>query len=670
MGNEYKIQSSKIIVANDDNTTPIPLFDRFDSTVKLQGTARQADYLDILFATYGQSVKGNIKVKVMLPTRTYEYSIDTSVILDNEYLRFDFENVEDFGEFRVILTPEYSGSSHLALWSNSKNLCFRVGYKVGETVSVDSSSVISIVTPVYKPNFEFLKEAIKSVENQSFPNWELCLVDDGSEDEVLTSYLEKLASDNSRIKYLKSEKNLNISGATNLALNNLVSGDFYCTLDQDDTIHPHALLKIAQAIDNNPDVLYIYTDEDKIDENGSHSSEFRKPGWSPTLLTNQMYTCHLSAFKTDRVKELGGYRSKFDGAQDYDMVLRHTKGLSDKEVSHIPEILYHWRVHPGSTSGGLAAKPMSRLNSIKAISEHTAQRAVSGRFEGLFEVVKDRVEGNADSVSIVIPTKNQLDILKTCLHSISMSSYKKVEIILVDNGSNGECLEFYKTFDNSFEYKNPNHSIKVLHHNHPFNFSELCNLGTVSAKNEYILYLNNDTEVLAVDWLEQMVYHLKEGAGAVGAKLLYPNGTIQHAGVLMAVGGVAGHCHKHIPEGHPGYFGRPHTEHEVSCVTGACLMVKKSIWKEVGGWNEDLPKAFNDVDFCLKVREKGHRIVYTPHAKLYHHESISRGPDLGNDPVFNQSIAHMIKRWDAPNFKDPYFNPAFSRRSEQYQIGQ
>ncbi|HQD27246.1 MAG TPA: glycosyltransferase, partial [Methanoculleus thermophilus] len=523
---------------------------------------------------------------------------------------------------------------------------------------------ISIVTPVWNTDERWLRRAIESVLEQTYDNWELCIVDGGSTKESVGRVLKAYAEKDSRIKVKILGENKGISGNSNEALS-LATGEFVGLLDHDDELAPFALYEVVEFLNENKNVSFIYSDEDKIDDKGRRNNPFFKPDWSPDMFLSHNYLCHFSVIRREIVQRVGGFREGYDGSQDYDLFLRVTEVLDKREIGHIPKILYHWRMIPGSAADTIEAKPYAIVAAKLALTDAMRRRGIKASVvDGLFLSsyrVRYEITGNP-RVSIIVPTKDKVGILQTCVTSIlKMTDYENYEIVIVDNQSREpETHDYYQRIKN-----NPH--IKVLEYNSPFNFSAINNFAVAHADGEYLVLLNNDTEIITREWLTAMLEHAqREEVGAVGAKLLYYNNTIQHAGVVLGITGspgekgVAGHSHKHLSDRALGYFLRPHIIGNVSAVTAACMMVRKNVYEEVGGLEEDLVVAFNDVDFCLKIREKGYLIVYTPYAKLYHYESLSRGYEDNPEKQtrFLKEVRHVREKWgDYIDTGDPYYNP-------------
>lgn len=538
-----------------------------------------------------------------------------------------------------------------------------------ETV-FDRMIKISILVPLYNTLEPFLRDMITSVLNQTYQNWELCLADgsDAEHEEVgriCREYLEK----DSRIVYQKLLKNEGISGNTNECLK-LATGEYIGLFDHDDILHPSTLYEYVKAV-NEQDADYIYCDETTFkngDINKMLTMHF-KPDYAVDNLRANNYICHFSVFAKRLLEGEELFRSRFDGSQDHDMILRMTDRA--KHIVHIPKLLYYWRCHEGSVASGIDAKPYVVAAAKGAVADHlkrhgfthfqiTSTRAFETIFKIRYEIIGDPM------ISIVIPNKDHAADLKRCITSIlEKSTYENYEIVIVENGS--ETKEIFDYYTSLKEYDN----IRVVTYEKPegqngFNYSAVNNFGVKQTKGDYILLLNNDTEVITVNWMEELLmYAQREDVGAAGAKLYYGNKTIQHAGVVLQLGAhrTAGHSHYGQSRENLGYMGRLCYAQNVSAVTGACLLVKKSLFKEVGGLDESFAISLNDVDFCLKLREKGLLNVFTPFAELYHYESVSRGLDDSGEKAerYNRESAHFREKWKAVLEKgDPYYNPNFS----------
>jgi glycosyltransferase involved in cell wall biosynthesis len=530
-----------------------------------------------------------------------------------------------------------------------------------------SSPLISVLMPVYNPPLDMLEEAIRSVQTQLYQNWELCIADDASTNSKVRKVLKRYAANDARIKVIFRKENGHISASSNSALE-LVTGDYLALLDNDDLLPEQALFWIADAIVANPDAGLLYSDEDKIDTAGQRYDPYFKPDWNPDLFLSHNMICHLGVYRTELVRKLGGFREGYEGAQDYDLALRCTAQLTAKQIVHIPRVLYHWRSHPGSTAQAGSEKNYALTAGERSLNDHFLRINVKAKAKltnfGMYRT-RYTLPTKGPLVSLVIPTRNGLDLIKQCIDSIlSKTTYKNYEILIVDN--NSDCPKALAYFASIVKNKR----IRVLRDNRPFNYSALNNAAIKQAKGKYVALINNDIEVISPEWLTEMLSNaIQSGVGAVGARLLYPNDTLQHGGVITGIGGVAGHSHKHIHRDAYGYFARAQLIQTYSAVTGACLVIKKSIFHEVCGLDEEnLAIAFNDVDFCLRVREAGYRNVWTPYAELYHHESATRGHEDTPEKQarFSKEVLYMKKRWGHTLMNDPAYSPNLTLDCEDF----
>jgi GT2 family glycosyltransferase len=514
---------------------------------------------------------------------------------------------------------------------------------------------ISIVTPVYNTEPQWLRKCIESVRNQLYPNWELCLADDASTEPWVGRILKDYANRDKRIRVTRLPENEGIAGASNAAMK-LASGDFVGLLDHDDELAPDALYEVASLLQAKRDADVIYTDEDKMDPDGTRTQPFFKPDWSPEYLLSCMYTCHFTVYRREVLDRIGGFRPGFEGSQDYDLMLRASR--ETRRIHHVPKVLYHWRRAAGSAADTRAAKPYAYEAGKRALKDHLERQGGSaaledGKLYGLYRVRRPVDPGTR--VSIVILTRDNVDLLRACIGSIrSKTTHPNYEILVVDNNSTDPRTEDYLSHLDQ----------PVLRSREPFNFSRLNNFAASRTTGEYLLFLNNDTEVITPEWLTAMLEFCRQPEiGVVGAKLLFPDGRIQHAGITLGLGGVAGHHLTGFPAGSSHYFGLGSVIRNCSAVTGACLMTRREVFDKVGGFDEGLPMAYNDVDFCLRVREKGLRVVWTPFAELYHRESASR--DGSVDP---EAVQIMRARWGALLDRDPYYNPNLTREHSDLRI--
>ncbi len=527
--------------------------------------------------------------------------------------------------------------------------------------------LISLVMPVYNVRPKWLQAAVDSVTKQSYTNWELCIADDCSTDRDLKHLLHEISRRDERIHIRFLKQNIGIAGASNAALS-MAHGQFVGLLDNDDELADGALWEVALEINRHPDIDLIYSDEDKITDKGKRYAPFFKPDFSPDTLRSYNYICHFTVIRRDVLKAVGGFRQGFDGAQDYDLFLRITERT--KRVAHIPKILYHWRAVEGSVGKDGTAKLYAYESAKKALSEHLERLGIQvkvedGMFLGSYHL-KYTTE-NQPEIAIIIPSCDKVDLLRQCVDSIlQKTTYSQFIIWIVDNNS----LE-KETFDYYEELKD-NDRVRVIRYEKEFNFSSLNNFAARQILADYFLFLNNDTKVITPEWLEELMGPARRSeVGAVGCLLCYGNNTVQHGGVIIGIGGIAGHAHKHFFCDEHGYFGRLHVVQNLSAVTAACMLVRKSVFDEVGGFTEKLSHAFNDVDLCLKIREKGYLIIYTPFSRLYHYESISRGFEnsSGKRERFIRELKYMQERWhDELKKGDPYYNPNLSLQREDFSL--
>ena len=542
--------------------------------------------------------------------------------------------------------------------------------------SLKYQPLISVIVPVYNPPKEFLVRCLESVFAQTYPHWELCIADDASSKPYVKEVLEAFrARDKERVKVVYRQTNGHICVASNDALS-LAKGEFVALVDHDDELDKNALLEVVKLLNEHPQADMIYTDEDKIAPNGRYIEPYFKPDWAPEFFLGQMYTCHLGVYRRKLVEEIGGFRKGFEGAQDYDLVLRLTEKTS--HIYHIPKVLYHWRMHGESTAQSQAAKDYAFEAGFRAVKEALARRKEGGYAEMVMpgrHLVHYPLKGKP-FISIIIPSKDLPEVVDKCLRSIfDKTQYVNFEVLIVDNGSQQEkTWQLYEKWQREFKGR-----FRVEPYDIPFNFSKLVNYGVGQAKGELILLLNNDTELIGpTNWLEEMGgYAQREEIGCVGAVLLYPDNTIQHAGVILGIRGdpkcpgVAGHAFKYLPAEHPGYFDRLKVVSNYAAVTGACLMVRRSLWEKVNGFDETLAVAFNDIDFCLRLLKAGYRHVVLPQVRLYHYESKSRGYEDTKEKQmrFRKEIEIMRARWAEILDNDPYYNPNLPLTREDFGLG-
>lgn len=521
---------------------------------------------------------------------------------------------------------------------------------------------ISVVIPVYNPDPVWLRAAIDSVTRQTYSNWQLCLVDDASPNPEIGALLDEVEASDQRILVQRRSENGHIVAATNDGLA-VATGEFVAFMDHDDELAPFALAAVALA---SAGADIIYTDEDKIDATGRHFDPHCKPSWNPELLLGQNYLSHLTVIRRTVIEEAGRLREGFEGAQDHDLLLRATALAAPERIRHVPLVAYHWRAIEGSTALAPGEKSYTEEASIKALSDRLGEEWAVDRAKPPTAYRCTPPLLDIPLVSIIIPTRDRVDLLRQCVESLARTTYPAFEILILDNDSSDpETLAWLDAFDNG-------HDHRVMPAPGPFNYSKVNNLGAQNAKGDLLLLLNNDTEVIDGGWLLEMVRWIQQpGIGAIGAKLLYPDDTVQHAGIVLGLGGLAGHGHLHEPAAAFGYFSRLALTHEVGAVTGACLLTWASTWTELGGLDEDLAVAFNDVDYCLRVRHTcGQRILWTPEATLYHHESVSRGAE--DDPVkvarFNGEVDRMLERWDEVLALDPAYSPNLTLEGDSFTL--
>ena len=528
----------------------------------------------------------------------------------------------------------------------------------------------SIVIPVWKTPEKYLREMIDSIIDQTYGNWELCIADGSPAGQNVEKVLKKYAEKDSRIRYKILGENLGISGNTNAAMD-MAAGDYIVLADHDDRMTPNALYECVKAINENPEIDVLYSDEDKLDmDGGALFDPHFKPDFNPDLLTSVNYICHLFVVKKVLVNWVGGFRQEFDGAQDYDFIFRCTERA--KKIHHIPKVLYHWRCHQDST----ASNPASKLYAFEAGS-----RAIMAHYDRM-GILAEKVEKGVDYgiyhttfkilgeplVSVIIPNKDHTVDLDNCIRPmLTKGTYKNLEFVVVENNSTDpKTFEYYEKIQKEFP------QVHVCYWEREFNYSAINNFGVKHANGEYLLFRNNDSELIAENFVEEMLgFCQREDVGAVGARLLYEDDTIQHAGVVVGFGGIAGHTFIGLHKAENSYFHRAMCAQDYSAVTAACLMSKKSVFEKAGGFTEELAVAFNDIDYCMKVRAQDKLVVYAPYAVLHHYESKSRGLEDTPEKIarFNREIATFAKRWpDILKNGDPYYNPNLTLRKSNFAL--
>ena len=529
--------------------------------------------------------------------------------------------------------------------------------------------LISVLMPTFNTKIEFLRAAIESVLAQSYDRFELCIADDASTNAEVRQVLGDYVESDPRIKVVYREAQSGIARASNAALD-IASGSWIAMLDHDDLLAPQALLRVAETINANPGAQLIYSDEDKISATGRRYNPYFKPAFSLELFRSQNYLNHLTVHRTKTVRGLGGWRPEFDGSQDYDLNLRIIERVDSSAIRHIPEVLYHWRAVAGSTALAVGEKDRAYTAGSRALNDHVNRLGLAAMVEEApgvpFYRLRFAPPRPAPLVSLIVPTRDRADLLRMSVGSIiAKTTYEPFEVIIVDNGSvEDETRDLLSELG-----KEPR--IRVLPYPHPFNYAALNNFAADAAKGELLGLVNNDIEVLSPDWLTEMVsWAAQEEVGCVGAKLYYPDRSIQHGGVILGIGGVAGHAHKTFPGTEAGYFGRLKVVQNLSAVTGACLVVRKQLYFDMGGLDEALSVAFNDVDLCLKLRDAGYRNVWTPYAELCHHESASRGYEHTRErrARFAKEVAHMKQKWGDALTSDPFYSPHLALDREDFSI--
>ncbi len=529
---------------------------------------------------------------------------------------------------------------------------------------------ISILVPLYKTPYNYLEELVNSVKEQTYENWELCLSDGSGENSPLVSYLQKYEAEDSRIKVVYNSVPLQISENTNEALK-IATGDFIAFTDHDDVLAPNALYECVYELNEDSSIDMIYTDEDKISTSGkNYFMPHFKSDFNIDMLRSVNYFCHLVVVKRELYQKVGNLNPEFNGAQDYDFVLRCVEAA--KNIKHIPKILYHWRASKNSTAENPESKNYAFEAGARAIQAHYDRAGMHVTVEmvenkGIYRSKYTLLENPL--VSIIIPNKDHATDLDKCISSIEQkSSYTNYEFVVVENNSTEEeTFEYYKKLETTCP------RAKVVYwKGKGFNYPAINNYGVTQAKGDYILFLNNDTEIVNADCLKELLgYCMREDVGAVGARLYYEDGTIQHAGVIVGLGGIAGHAFVGFPHEAPGYFRRIQIAQNYSAVTAACIMVKRTVFEEVGGFEEKYAVAFNDVDLCMKIRKAGYLIVYNPYAELNHYESKSRGYEDSEEKVqrFNSEVALFRSRWEEFLEKgDPYYNPNLTLEKNDFSL--
>lgn len=555
--------------------------------------------------------------------------------------------------------PHFDSPHYNPFDKNQYNIWLAKQPKSPAVKKLKYNPLISVVMPVYNIERKLLEACLDSILAQTYQNFEICIADDCSTNQATLATLQKYEKKDSRVHVVYRKKNGHISKATNSAIK-IATGEFVALMDNDDALDPNALYEVAKVLNQDKKIDMIYSDEDKIDTDGKRCDPHFKPDFSPDTLLSNNYICHLSVFRKKILDQIGGMRDEYVGAQDYDLILRFTEATD--RIYHIPKILYHWRKIPGSTAETIDSKEYAIDNGKKAVEAALKRRGIKGKvtvpIKAALYAVEYKVAGTP-LVSIIIPTKNGAEVLKKCVDSIyAKTTYKKYEILVVDNQSDDPA-----TLELLAAYKKSHQNFRVVKADFAFNYSKINNLAVSKAKGEYVVLLNNDTEVLTKKWLDLMLgYAQQQHVGAVGAKLLYPDMTIQHGGVVLGLGGVASHTYVGEPRNSLGHFGRLISPYNYSGVTAACLMVSKAKYKAVGGLEEDLRVAYNDVDLDIKLLQKGYYNVFVPQVELIHYESKTRGADDTPEKykTFLKESDYMYKKWGEVLAHDRFYNPNYS----------
>lgn len=592
-------------------------------------------------------------------------------VLEKSYARY---RKNGYSGFRKGIHREYYSLVPRANGSRRNRIAYKKWIEQNErnilyAIPLAKEPLISIITPVYNTDKYYLEQMIGSVVAQTYKNWELCIADDASSDQETLNILDKYEKlPNVKIVYRK--ENGHIAEASNTALS-LASGEYIAFLDHDDMLAPHALYAMVEKINENPQLKFIYSDEDKIDVKGVRYFPHFKSGWNPDMFFSQNYIAHFTMIQTRVIDQIGGFRKGYEGSQDYDLYLRALSDLKKDEIGHVPKVLYHWRAIEGSTAFRADAKPYTTEAGISALkdyfqSQNETVEVMQGTLPNTYRV-NYKLTRKPPLVSLLVPTRDGYDILSKCIQSIfDYTIYPSYEIIIIDNESKDpQTLAYLDTLK-------AHENVTIVEYHKPFNYSAINNFALQYAKGEIVGLFNNDVEIISAEWLTEMVQHaLRPEIGAVGAKLYYEDDTVQHAGVILGIGGVAGHSHKYFPRTAYGYFSRLKIVQNLSAVTGACLVVRKSLYEEVGGLDEEnLTVAFNDVDFCLKLQERGYRNLWTPYVELYHHESKSRGMEDTPEKKqrFHQEVQFMKQKWGDVLENDLYYNVNLTLDRENFDI--
>jgi len=529
---------------------------------------------------------------------------------------------------------------------------------------LQNTPLFSIIVPVYRVDKEWLDKCIRSVINQYYRNWELILIDDASEKDDLKDLIATNASQDSRIKTHILKENSGIAEATNFGIKH-ATGQFIALLDHDDELTPDALTWVTWALNKNPDALWLYSDEDLITTTGKCHSPYFKPDFSPEFLLSNMFTCHFSVYAAHILNEVDGIRKGFDGSQDHDLALRLSEIIPKDKIIHIPRVLYHWRELPGSTAAGVTAKPKAPAAGRKAVAEALQRRRIKGKITSyelsatIYQVEFEPTE--FPKVSVIIPSKNAISLVKKCIDSVrEFTDYPNYEIVVINNASDDpEFLKYLKK-------EQSENKVKIVQYDKPFNHSEMNNIAVDSVNSEFVLFMNNDIEIISEKWLEQLVgaAQLDKSIAVVGGLLLYPNNQVQHGGIILGLVGTAGHAHKYMHRDLPGYFGRLHTLQEMSGITAALALVRRSSFINVNGFDSDrYPTLYNDVDLCIRLQKNGFRCIYNPMVRAIHYETKTRAIDP-NEMLYRQ---RLVDDYSEALNNDPFYNPNLALNNEKFR---
>jgi glycosyltransferase involved in cell wall biosynthesis len=525
--------------------------------------------------------------------------------------------------------------------------------------------LISVLIPTFNPKSEWLIEAIESVRKQIYPSWELCIADDASTDKSIRLILERYAREDERIKVVLRENNGHISAASNSALER-VTGEWVALLDHDDVLAEHALFWAADTINRNVDLCLIYSDEDTIDEIGKRSNPYFKCDWNVDLFYSQNMICHLGLYRTTILRAIGGFRIGLEGSQDYDLALRFIERIEPKQIYHIPRVLYHWRTHADSTALSRDTKPYATVAAERALNEHFKRKNINAVAEhvGYNYRVRYALPDTLPMLSLIVLANNGVQQIRRFVESVvKKSTYENFEILIIDNGSDDpEMMSYFNALQSESR-------IRILQYSPSLNYAELNNVAVKMAQGELIGLVSSGIEVISPDWLSELVSHaVRSEIGAVGARLWFSNDTLQHGGIILGIGGVAGYAHRYLPQHRSGYQSRACLLQNFSAVSAACLVVRKAIYEEVGGLNEkDVSNGFAGVDFCLRVRAAGYRNLWTPYAELYLHELIIYGNEDPEQPTrFAKDAHYMQQRWGELLLKDPAYSPNLTLSIEDF----